>query len=486
MTLSVTRTNSNIGSKELVNGDIVFGSYQTGGMDFDPFRIAGVRYVDNVYVEGKHGYRFHYDRNAKKIKVYNNKVVPPIVYDEHKVLDENYQFDTNYPAAFFVNVAGVGENIKWRSTGVKVGAGQCCLESPMAHGERTKVTVNPVNQTAHGAFDADAGWTKGTGWSITDGKGVKASAGSSGTFTLTGDGAPTAGHTYRVTFTVSDCTSGEFKVAYGGVEAAPKVGGDGTYAFDFLAKDTTVLTFTPTADTDAYKIDDVIIQDLDVFVNYITQGWNDVWNNLVQDEELELATGNNTLPSGNKVLAFMYADQITATAGRLIPIDENDSVASGEIGVVFNAAADNLKAHANQNKKKIKITYIKVPESGFLKDRLFKNETASKAGGTPTTNTFTKPLLLWGYSGCMPVNGNDTIYMLQYDDVTATKEFFVDWYKSGAGEAKLFDDVQGTGAGVWGMIQEIATTCFSDSMCEVDEGTDLSFLGAVPYFFIGV
>lgn len=498
MALTITRENCNIGSKELMTGGITFDtSYPTGGEAFDPMTIGGIRDAETVIIESKNGYRFSYDRTNNTIKAYVNRAVPPIVYDEHHVLDESYQLTTKYPAAYFINVAGLGENIKWRSTGIakaNLTAGECCLASAMSYGEQTTLTVSPVNQITNGAIGTGTDWTAGTDWSVSGGKAVKTSGASSGTFSHD-TFAAVVGHTYRVIYTMSDWSAGAVTPSLGGVDG-DAYGEDGTATTDIRATTTGGFAFTPSADTDEYKIDDVYIIDLDVYLAYVTQGWKEVWDNLVQDETITLATGANTLTSGNKIAALMYVDQTTATATRLIPIDEDDTVASGEVDVKFNSATNQLTVHSDQNGKAAKVTYIKVPTSGFLYDRKFSNETSTKTGSSPYVNTFVNPILIWGYSGCMPVNGGSTIYMLQYWDTAATGEFTVDWFTPGARSAalapssgtalSLYDNVTGTGAGIWGIINEIAPVCTYDAMCEVDAGTDLSVLGELKYFVIGV
>ena len=498
MALTISRENCNIGSKELMTGSITFdSSYPTGGEAFNPLTIGGIRDAETVIIEPKDGFRFQYDHTNDKIKAYANKAIPPVVYDEHHVLDSSYQLTTTYPAAYFNNVAGLGENIKWRSTGIakaNLTAGECCLAAAMAYGSRTTLTVSPVNQISNGAIGTGTGWTAGTDWSFAGGKAVKASGAGSGT--LAHDAfAAVVGHTYRVVYTMSSWSSGSVTPSLGGVDG-DAYGEDGTGTTDITATTTGGFTFTPGADTDAYSIDDVYIIDLDVYLNYITQGWKDIWDNLVQDEAITLATGANTLASGYKIGALMYVDQTSTTAARLIPIDEDDTVASGEVDVKFNSATAQLTVHSDQNGKNAKVTFIKIPTSGFLYDRKFTNEGATKSGSNPYVNQFDYPILVWGYSGCLPVNGGSTIYMLQYWDTAATGEFTVDWFTSGArstalapsyGTAlSLADNVTGTTAGFWGIIHEVPAITSQDCMCEVDNGLDLSGLGAIRYFVIGV
>lgn len=128
-------------------------------------------------------------------------------------------------------------------------------------------------------------------------------------------------------------------------------------------------------------------------------------------------------------------------------------------------------------------------------DRKFSNAGATKSGSSPYINQFAYPILIWGYSGCMPVNGGSTIYMLQYWDTAATGEFTVDWFTPGVratalapsyGTAcSLYDNVTGTGAGIWGMPAEISMLTRYDAGMEVTNATDLSGLGALHYVVMG-
>ncbi|HON93810.1 MAG TPA: hypothetical protein PKZ07_19730 [Sedimentisphaerales bacterium] len=500
MALTITKEYSNIGSKQMVNGTIMFdSSYPTGGESFDPDVLFGVHDIDYVMIENRNGYFFEYDAANKKIKAFSPRQMPPIIYDEHQVLDSNYQLTTNYPAAYFNNIASKGQNLKWRSTGIaqtSLAEGECCLASAMAYGTKTTITVSPVNLTSYGAIGDGTGWTAGTNWSFSGGKAVKAAGASSGTLSEDASATNTIviGHTYRIIYTISSRTAGGVTVSIGGTDGTARTA-DGTYTEDIVASTTGGLIFTPASDASALSIDDVYIYDLDVYLHYITQGWTEVWDNLVQDEEKTLATGANNLASGNKIAALMYVDQTTATAARLIPIDEDDTVASGEVDVKFNSATAQLTVHSDQNAKTVKVTYLKVPATGFMYDRKFSNEGATKSGSNPYINQFDYPILIWGYSGCMPVNGGSTIYMLQYWDTAATGEFTVDWFTPGVratalapsyGTAcSLYDNVTGTGAGIWGMPAEIPILTRYDAGMEVTNATDLSGLGALRYIVVG-
>ena len=485
MAISSSMRNFSVaGNRAHVIADITFGSsYPEGGEPINTDQLFGVHTAEMALIEPSQGYSFQYDYDNDKIKVF--APAPPIVYDEVKVMDDDYQITTNYPCAFIMNLAAQVENIKLRSTGIakaSLTAGEASLTAQMAAGERTTIQINPINQVtdAYSAIGAGTGWTAGTDWSFSGNKAVKAAGAGSGTLSLD-ETFPIAGHTYRVVYTISSLTAGGVTPSIGGASGTA-VTADGTYTEDILATASAgKLTFAPASDLSAFSLDDAYAYDLTCYITYITQAWREVWDNLVQDETKTLATGANNLTSGNKIAACMYIDQTTTTAAALTMIDSDDTVASGEVDLLFNSATAQFTVHSDQNAKAVKTTYLKVPSSGFLLDRLFTNESATKAGGDPYINTFDYPILLWGYTGCMPVNGGATLRVLPYHCTPATGDAVIDWYGLGARgaaapavgtEVGVKDNVTGTAAGIWGRIPEIQNLL----PLEVQNGVDLSGL----------
>ena len=78
---------------------------------------------------------------------------------------------------------------------------------PDSEGVWEEATANLV--TNHD-FAVDTNWTKGTGWSISDGKAVAVAANSSG-FSLSQSNILKSGETYEITFTVSERTAGSVR-----------------------------------------------------------------------------------------------------------------------------------------------------------------------------------------------------------------------------------------------------------------------------------
>jgi len=481
-----------IGNRALVNAKITMGSvYPYGGESFDPEPLFGMHNVDLALINQSNGLSLQYDAANKKLKAYRQ--APPIRYEEHHVADETSgEITLDYPAAWLMNAAVPEQNLKLRSTGIAIaslGDNECSLTAQMAAGVRTGLVCKSKLDWlgGEGAFTGAAtNWTLAEGWAY-------------GTNNIghTGDGEGTAAHnnfaaiigrTYLITYTISSLTEGTVTPSLGGVTGTA-VGADGTYTEVFKATSTGGLAFTP-SNAARFTLDSVTIVCLDVYVTYVTQAWKDVWENLVQDESVTLASGAAT-SLANAPLAIMYADRTSATAKALTLIDEDDTAASGEIAFYLNQATSNIKAtHADENAKVAKVTYLKNPGSGFLYDRAFDNEAATKAGSDPYTNAFDYPILLWGYTGQMPVNGQATERIINYAGTPAAGECVIDWYNPGTRGAAapasgtvvgLKDNQAGTGAGVWGTINEIVT-----QPLEVPDGEDLSAAGEFNVILIGI
>ena len=479
------------GNKSCVIADLAFdSSYPYGGESLAIGADLGLHTVDLALIEPKNGYTFAYDRANNKIKAYQE--APPIVYEEHHVRDATTGVITlDYPAAWIMNVAMPGQNLAMRSTALalaSLGTSQCCLTAAMAAGTRTQLTTNPSadDLAGEGAFTGAAtNWTLASGWAYGTNNVVKSG---NGVGTAAHDNfACVIGRTYKLTYTISSWSVGTVTPSMGGVTGTA-VGADGTYTEYFTATAVTGLAFTPT-NTARFTMDSVTIVCQDIFVTYCTQAWKEVWENLVQDESVTLSSGgttNLTYP----VAAVMYADRTSATAKALVLIDEDDTAASGEVAIYFNKSTTQIKAtHADENAKVAKITYLKRPSSGFLKDRLFWNEGATKAGSDPYTNTFDYPILIWGYSGQVPVNGGTTQVLINYAGTPAAGEAVIDWFTPGIRGAAApaagtvigtKSDVTATAAGIWGTINEIKKVPL-----EVRDAENLSALTSVRIILIG-
>lgn len=455
------------GNKSVVLADIaVSEAYAEGGITLPFETLFGLHDIEMAIIEPKNGLAFEYDYSNEKIKVFNPNV-PLVRYDEVQTCPAgSYVITLDYPAAYIMNVCKPGQNLAMRSTAVTPGSNQCSLPAVMAAGVRTQITLSTTTVLSNGTFTgASTGWTLAAGWTYASNAVDKDG---DGTGTLAEDAfAAEIGITYEISYVISNWTVGSVTPTVGGT-AGTAVSADGTYTERIKATTTGGILFTPT-NTARFTIDTITCTPVSAKVTYITQAWKEVWDNLVQDEAITLATGANTLSSGNKILALMYMDQTEATATVLVPIDEDDTAASGEIDVAFNAATAQLTAHSAQNGKDAVLTYIKVPSSGFLFDRKFLNESATKAANGATDgfiNTFDLPILIWGYSGYVPSNGGATQALIDFAGTPAAGEVVIDWFNPGTRDLTLapsagtkiqgVSDLTLTGAGVWGRIEEVA------------------------------
>lgn len=466
-------------------------SYPTGGEPFDIEALFGIHNVDLCMVNPVKGVALQYA--AGKVKAF--KPAPPIVYEEKctPVGDTAVQtITTKYPPAFFINAARLAQNKTFRSTGVTPGDDQISLVSQMAEGTRAVLSVKDKDRLlGQGAFAADTGWTgfAADDWEVAD---AAAKKNADGTTALVHGTNVVAGSKYLLEFTVTDYATLGFTPSIGATNGEA-VTANGTYSMLITAADTTPLTFTPAGATSRFFIKAATVYRLTgepVYLTYVTQAWKEVWENVVQDEDVVVASGATSCLA-NSASAIMYADRTSATAAAMTLIDEDDTAASGEIAVYLNQALTNIKAsNANENGKTVRFTYLKTPASGFLADRAFDNEAATKAGGDPFTNTFDYPILLWGYTGQVPVNGGVTQRLLPYLGTPAAGNGVLDWFTPGIRGAAaplagtVFgckSDVTVTGAGIWGALSEIP-----QGTLEVPNGEDLSVLGEFDVMIIGI
>ena len=101
--------------------------------------------------------------------------------------------------------------------------------------------VGALEYSTNGSFASDTAWTKGSGWSISGGKGVASSASS----TLSQNAAHTlvAGRKYTVTYTVSSFSAGTVTFSVGGTAGTAR-SANGTYTEIIAAGSTQVIEFT--------------------------------------------------------------------------------------------------------------------------------------------------------------------------------------------------------------------------------------------------
>ena len=165
-----------------------------------------------------------------------------------------------------------------------------------------------------------------------------------------------------------------------------------------------------------------------VYVTYITQAWDDLYKQLVQEEAVTLATGANNL--ANTMMAFGFCE--SATTGILLPVDIADTTATGEVGIKMGYATGALDINVGQNGEAAVVTYLEEPASGFLTDRYIEDEDPAKAGSDPYTQTFNRPLLVWCISGAATVLNGVTQVLIEEDATPAAGEANLNWGFRGA------------------------------------------------------
>ena len=113
----------------------------------------------------------------------------------------------------------------------------------------------------NGGFDADASWTKGTGWTIASGYTTATAAAAGANLSQT---PPTViGKAYSVTYTISGYSAGSVRVTLGGAALGTIRSANGTYVETIIASSATSVFFTPVT-TFTGNIDNVILTQLDI------------------------------------------------------------------------------------------------------------------------------------------------------------------------------------------------------------------------------
>jgi len=108
----------------------------------------------------------------------------------------------------------------------------------------------------NGTFDSDTGWSKGTGWSITGGKGVGVAGTESDIYQDPGD--LVKGEVYEFIFTLSDRTAGSVTPKVGGTSGTARTI-NGTYTERITCGSTTVIAVEKSSSF-AGKIDNVSVR----------------------------------------------------------------------------------------------------------------------------------------------------------------------------------------------------------------------------------
>lgn len=225
-----------------------------------------------------------------------------------------------------------------------------------------------------------------------------------------------------------------------------------------------------------------------VYVTYVTQAWHDLYKCLVQEEVLALTTGY--VATTYDILAHGYLHD--ATTGILPPQSATTAAGAGLCRLTFGVKANSYGINIAQNGHAAVATYLKLPASGFLADRVI-TEVGTKTGLDPYLNTFTRPLLLWLQSGDMLLDNAAPKQIILENALPATGYVNVNWGYRGPDNAGT---AMAAGFVVGGKDNVTANLCSyltghpweipGVKPLEVRPGVDLSSLSEVRALAIGV
>jgi len=225
-----------------------------------------------------------------------------------------------------------------------------------------------------------------------------------------------------------------------------------------------------------------------VYVTYVTQAWDDVYNLLVQDEAVVKATTAATDATlAYPIMGFGYC--ATSTGGTLfVPIDIADTNATGEVAVDYAAgtATGAIRFKSTQIPLTTYVTYLKTAPSGsWIEDRYIPDENISggSSGKAGTAGLLIHPVLLWGCSGYAASTAGTAARLIPQDGTTAVQTFKIYWGEYAGQTSTTTARTKGTlirGGGdttgsiravsyVWGYPWEVSTVPL-----EVPNGADLS------------
>ena len=113
----------------------------------------------------------------------------------------------------------------------------------------------------NGSFDTDSDWSKGTGWSISNGKAINTGGANFSDLTQN-DTDVTIGKTYKITYTISDYTSGSIKFIMNNNSAAGvERNANGTYT-DYISALSQGYSFRTQGSGFIGKIDNVSVKEV--------------------------------------------------------------------------------------------------------------------------------------------------------------------------------------------------------------------------------
>lgn len=221
-----------------------------------------------------------------------------------------------------------------------------------------------------------------------------------------------------------------------------------------------------------------------ILVSYITQAWKDVWDSLVQDEQVTLASGVGDL--ANTAIAIMSIGG-TGDGNWSGFLDKDDTPTSAEVAIDWtNTSLTTITALSTTTSNDVaSVTYLKKGSAGdFLFDRWQEEETATLTNST--TQDYDFPILLWGYTGQHPVVAIAPKTLINRGGTNGANEAYIDWLQraptgtAGRIRTVAVSTAATTGTYVMGFVEEIPGLV----KLEIPDGTDISSL-AIRYTAIG-
>jgi len=223
-------------------------------------------------------------------------------------------------------------------------------------------------------------------------------------------------------------------------------------------------------------------------VTYITQAWKEVWDNRVASADFSTTTHVADL---DDTICFIESCLALDTSGAVVNslnkfVRGGDAADAGECEVDWSdsgattAGDTTLTFNATDAVTDIKLTYIKLPATGFLKQRFIEDEDltiASNVGASKYPILF--PALCNQIPDYTAANERDPHYlqMPEGDAVGTAQEFRIDWHltKTLAGNQIALQDGSSDAVSlsyVYGVPSEVPRNLRR----EVTSGTDLSSL----------
>ena len=234
-----------------------------------------------------------------------------------------------------------------------------------------------------------------------------------------------------------------------------------------------------------------------VKVTYITQAWKEVWENRVASADF--ATASHVADIGDTI-CFIESCCALATGGTVVNslnkfLRGGDAADAGECEVDWSdsgagtAGDTTLTFNATDAVTDIVITYIKLPASGFLKERFLEDEDLTMTSGVGAS---VYPILFQALCNQIPdytaagERAPHHLMMPEGDALGTAQEIRIDWHlvKTLAGTQIIANDTTSDAVSlsyVYGLPSEIDVVPL-----EVKNGEDLSALTGIKVQAIGV